>query len=409
MTQWFMLALRNVLRNARRSAMLGCTIAVGAMALLMFISYIAASLYGLRESTIRGGLGHLQIATRGQFDGYAEQQLQFGLDRTELARVETLLGQQDGVRRLVPRLSFSGLLSNGPRTLNFQGDGVDPKSEQQAFGAFQNLVAGQRLSNAESGRYQVLLGVEMARRLAVKPGDSVTMLTTTVNGSINAIDLEVCGLISTGIPASDLYLLQLPLATAQEVLRTTKISYLSVLLDDSAALPATAASLRRQLGMHQEMKTWEELAPLYTQVLALYRNQFLVFGAIIGIVVFLGVSTMTLTTIYERAREIGTLRAMGISSAAIRRLFVYEGLIQGVSGAVSGAAAAWVLIVLVNLAHIELAPPPGRNVGVALNLLWVPAYALPIIAALPLLAMLASWLVSRRIGGMAIVDSISSH
>ena len=64
---------------------------------------------------------------------------------------------------------------------------------------------------------------------------------------------------------------------------------------------------------------------------------------------------MTLTTIYERAREIGTLRAMGISHAAIRRLFVYEGMLQGLFGAVAGGVLAWVATLLVNGAKIELA------------------------------------------------------
>jgi putative ABC transport system permease protein len=408
MMQWPKLALRNVLRNARRSALLVSTIGVGALALLMFVSYIAASLYGLRESTIRGGLGHAQIAVRGQFDGYAEQQLQFGLERGQRVALEQQLRQDPAVRRVVPRLVFGGLVSNGPRTLSFQGLGVHPVAEQQAFGAFQSLSAGHALRADEAGRYQVLLGREMARRLAVKPGDSVTLMTTTVNGSINAIDLDVAGLISTGIPETDLYLLQLPLETAQEVLRTTKISYLSVLLNDTALVPAFSESMRRKLGPHMELMTWEQLAPLYRQVLALFRNQFVIFGIIIGIVIFLGVSTMTLTTIYERAREIGTLRAMGIPSAAIRRLFACEGLMQGIAGAVGGAVLAWLLALLVNLARIEMAPPPGRNVGVLLQLLWVPGYAVAIIAVLPLLAMLASWLISRRIGRMPIAASISS-
>lgn len=409
MNQWLLLALRNVYRNARRSALLSCTIAIGAMALLIFVSYIAASLSGLRESTIRGGLGHLQIAAQGQFDGYADQQLQFGLDLSERTQLEHILTQENGVRRIVPRLLFSGLISNGPRTLNFQGYGVNPEREQQAFGVFQNLTAGQRLNNTTAGRYQVLLGQEMARRLSVKPGDSITVMTTTVNGSINAIDLDISGLISTGIPETDLYLLQVPLATAQELLRTTKISYLAVLLADTEMVPFSSAHIRQQLGQHYQIKTWQQLAPLYQQVLTLFRNQFVVFGIIIGIVVFLGVSTMTLTTIYERAREIGTLRAIGIPTTAIRRLFVYEGLMQGLGGALTGGVIAWIATILINLAKIELAPPPGRNVGVLLNLLWVPSYAAAIIGLLPLIAMLASYLISRRIGRLSIVDALSTH
>lgn len=404
---WLQLALRNVLRNGRRSLLLAGSIAVGALALLLFVAYIAAALYGLRESTIRSGLGHAQLAAPSQFDDYAEQQLQFGLSPDDLNRLEQILNRQPQVRRLVPRLQFSGLVSNGARTLSFQGMGVDPARERQAFGSFQTLAAGNALNRDSAGRDQVLLGKELARRLMVRPGDSVTVMTTTALGSINAMDLEVAGTLGTGIPETDLYLLQLPLQTAQELLRSTKISTLSLLYQETEQAAAVSAGLQQALGTRYRLKTWQQLAPLYAQVLALFRNQFVVFGCIIVVIVFLGVATMTLTTIYERAREIGTLRAMGISHAAIRRLFIYEGMLQGLGGALAGGLLAWCASLALNAARIELAAPPGRNTGVMLRLMWVPEYAAAIMLALPMIAMLASWIVSRRISRLPVMQTLS--
>lgn len=151
MTQWLVLAHRNVLRNGRRSLLLGGTIAIGTLALLLFAAYIAASLDGLRESTIRGGLGHAQVSALPPADGYVEQQLQYGLDGAERSRIETLLAKMDGVRRVAPRLQFSGLVSNGPRTLTFEAQGVDPVRELQAFGTFQLLAQGAPLRAGDEG------------------------------------------------------------------------------------------------------------------------------------------------------------------------------------------------------------------------------------------------------------------
>jgi putative ABC transport system permease protein len=402
MTQWLLLAHRNVLRNGRRSLLLGGSIAVGALALLLFAAYIAASLEGLRESTIRSGLGHAQITAQPPADGYAEQQLQYGLDAGERARIEALLAQDDGVRRFAPRLQFSGLVSNGARTLNFEALGVDPQRERQAYGAFQVVVEGEPLRAGDEGRYRVLIGQEMARRLGVRPGQSLTLMTTTVQGSVNALDVDVAGIIATGVPERDLYTLQLPLETAQELLRTKKISSLSVLYQDTSGADARSAAIAHALGGKLCLQRWQELAPLYPQVVALYRNQFIVFGAIIGLIVFLGVAAMTLATIYERSREIGTLRAMGIPQAMVRRLFMLEGLLQGAFGALSGGAVAWLATIAINAAGVELAPPPGRNVGVPLHMLWRFPPSLAIMAVLPLVAMTAAWLTSRRIGRMPV-------
>lgn len=409
MMQWLVLAHRNVLRNGRRSLLLGGTIAVGTLALLLFAAYIAASLDGLRESTIRGGLGHAQIAAVPPADGYTEQQLQYGLDAGERARIEALLAPMDGVRRIAPRLQFSGLVSNGPRTLNFEAQGVDPLRERQAYGAFQVLAQGQALRAGDEGRYQVLIGKEMARRLGVRPGQSLTLMTTTVQGSVNAMDVDVAGIIATGIPERDLYTLQIPIETAQELLRTTKISHLSVLYQDTANADPLSAAIAHAIGGKLRLQRWQDLAPLYPQVMALFRNQFVVFGAIIGLIVFLGVAAMTLATIYERGKEIGTLRAMGIPQAMVRRLFMFEGLLQGAFGTLAGGTAAWLATLAINAAGIELAPPPGRNVGVPLHLLWLYQPSLAIVATLPLLAMTAAWLTSRRIGRMPVKSILTSN
>jgi putative ABC transport system permease protein len=409
MMQWLVLAHRNVLRNGRRSLLLGGTIAVGTLALLLFAAYIAAALEGLRESTIRGGLGHAQVSAVPPADGYAEQQLQYGLDGAQQSRIETLLAQTDGVRRVAPRLQFSGLVSNGPRTLNFEGQGVDPLRESQAYGAFQLLAQGGPLRAGEDGRYQVLLGKEMARRLGVRPGQSLTLMTTTVQGSVNAMDVDVAGIVATGVPERDLYTLQMPIGTAQELLRTKKISSLSVLYHDTAGADALSAAIERALSGQVRLQRWQELAPLYPQVMALFRNQFIVFGAIIGLIVFLGVAAMTLATIYERGKEIGTLRAMGIPQAMVRRLFMLEGLLQGALGALAGGTAAWLATLAVNAAGIELAPPPGRNVGVPLHLLWLFQPSMAIVAVLPLLAMAAAWLTSSRIGRMPVKAILTSN
>jgi len=409
MTQWLVLAHRNVLRNGRRSLLLGGTIAVGALAMLLFAAYIAASLEGLRESTIRGGLGHAQVTALPPADGYAEQQLQYGLDAGERERIESLLEKNEGVRRIAPRLQFSGLVSNGPRTLNFEAQGVDPLRERQAYGAFQVLAEGEPLRAGEAGRYQALIGREMARRLGAKPGQSLTLMTTTVQGSVNAMDVEVAGIIATGVPERDLYTLQLPLETAQELLRTKKISSLSVLYQDTAGADAQSAAIATALGSKVRLARWQELAPLYPQVMALFRNQFIVFGAIIGLIVFLGVAAMTLATIYERSREIGTLRAMGIPQTMVRRLFMFEGLLQGAFGALAGGVLAWLATIIINAAGVELAPPPGRNVGVPLHMLWLFQPSLAIMAVLPLVAMTAAWLTSRRIGRMPVKAILTSN
>jgi putative ABC transport system permease protein len=409
MSQWIQIAGRNVWRNGRRSVFLAGTVSIGAMALLLFIAYIAATAEGLKESIIRGGTGHLQIGKVGQFDGYEEQQLQFGLDPDEQRVVKKALSDDGRVRRVVPRLTFGGLISSGQRTLTFQGTGTDPNKERQAFGIFNSIKAGDALSGEMEQTYTAVIGQEMARRLGVKLGDTVTLMTSTVFGSINAIDVTVSGITATGTPESDLYILQIPLAAAQDLLRTKKISRLIVLLNETADTEAVRDSLSLVLKGRADIRDWRQLVPIFEQVLTLYRNQFIVFGIIICIVVFLGVSTMTLTNIFERSKEIGTMRALGIAATKVRLLFTIEGLMQGVLGVMLGLALAVCCSYFISTVGVTLPPPPGRNVGIPLRLLWIPEYAALILVALPLIAMLAALVISRRISRMPVIQALTDN
>jgi putative ABC transport system permease protein len=243
----------------------------------------------------------------------------------------------------------------------------------------------------------------------VKPGDSVTVMTSTVFGGINAIDLQISGIVGTGNPESDLFVLQTTLAAAQDLLQTEKISRLVVLLRDTAETQAVRAELVRKLGGVAEVRTWQQLMPLFDQVLSMYRNQFIVFGFIIAIIIFLGVSTMTSTNIFERGREIGTMRAIGIGARTVRFIFTVEGLLQGAAGAAAGCLVALVGSWLVSVMEVTLPPPPGRNVGVPLRLLWLPEYTSMIMIVLPVIAMCAAFIISRRIARMAVVQALSDQ
>ena len=407
MNQHIAMAFRNVLRNFRRSSFAAATIAIGGLALIAFVGYMLATFSAIRESTIRGGVGHFQIARQGQFDGYAEKPLQFGLDAAEQDAVSSNLERDTRVRRVVPRLNFGGLISNGDQTLTFQGVGVQPNIEQQAFGSFQVISSGHRLNSDIARANEVLLGKEMARRLGVKPGDQVTLMTSTVKGALNAIDVTVAGLVATGNPDSELYLLQIPIAAAQELLRTNKISLFAVLLQNNSESLVAMPILPRSASQW-EVREWRQLVPVYDQVVALYRNQFVVFGSIIALVVFLSVGTTTLTSIFERSREIGTLRAMGISESNVRLMFSLEGLILGFGGSVAAGSASFLIINVVNKLRITMPPPPGRNVGAVLHLEWDWVVAAEILTFLIFLCGAASWIISRRVARMQIVSALAS-
>lgn len=395
--KWLALGWRNVWRNNRRSLLAVSVMAVGALALLTAIGFILASFQGLRESTIRGGLGHLQVG-----EGAAI------IKPDDLVALERAAGGRPEVRFTLRRLVFEGLVSTGAVTVAALGSGVDPIKESRLSANFAPVVRGAGLP-LEDGRedFHAVLGVGLAAKLAVGPGDTITLLTTTADGILNAIDATVAGTFTTGIPDLDARQVMVGLPAARVLMNTEGASRLVVVLreGDEDAVAAVAEGLRTAFP-HHRVSTWRDLAPFYAQVVTLYGTIFMVLGAIILLVVALSATNTMLMAVSERIQEMGTLLALGIDRTRIRATFAVEGaMIGGLAGAV-GMVCAAMLALTINLAGIEMPPPPGRTMPYPLIILIdATAYA-GIFAAMVLAGAVAAWVPTARLGRLRIIDAL---
>lgn len=406
---WAALAWRNVWRNRRRSLLTISIVAVATAALALSLGFILSSFEGLKYSVIYGGMGHVQVARSEQFANLENKPLEFGITPEERQRIQPVLAQNPALRKVLGRLAFQGLISNGENTQTFVGDGVQPDAEWQVFGRSMNVVDGEYLSEDDSERFSVMLGKQLAERLHAKVGDNLTLMVAAATGQINAADVTVKGILSTGIADRDRYLLTMPLAGAQSLLRSNKISRLvAVMTSQTSTLPA-AAQVEPLLPAHFALRSWRQLNPIYDQLVALYRGQFLVFGTILLGVAFLSILNTVIMNVMERGREIGTLRAMGIDAGRIRTGFLLESFYMCGTGGLAGIAIAKLICVAVVWLKVMMPPPPGYTSGYPLQFIWVNSYVLGCAATLVLAGMIAAWFASRYVARLNVVDAINSH
>ena len=164
MATFLRIAFRNVFRNTRRTALTVLVISFGAAALILSGGFFAYNFDGLRETTIRNGLGHLQVATARYVADGEERPMQHGLER--YAELQEWLESRPHVRATAAQIDFVGLISNGDKSEAFLGSGVDPEREA-AMGFTLNLKprarigAKERVVLSEPGIY--LLRVESLR------------------------------------------------------------------------------------------------------------------------------------------------------------------------------------------------------------------------------------------------------
>lgn len=398
------LAVRNLWKNRRRSLATVLAIAIGYAAVNLFAGYISVVYQSMRASAIhQDGLGHVTIAKRGFFARGSLDPERYVFSGAELQRLEKLLrGPQ--VALVSPRLSTSGLVSNGRVSTIFIADGERP---DEANAMRQGGVGAARLDPArpDSG----LVGKGLAEMLGATVGSSLVVFTSTLAGQTNALDLGVDALWDTGVEATNDKALRLPLAFVQKLLDSDGASRVAVLLADDAAdadryrseiLPRLAAA-----GFDADVKTWVELSSWYRQVKNLFDLIFAFLFSIVFVVVLMGIVNTLSMSVMERVREIGTLRALGMKKGGVVRLFAVEGAVLGGVGCLCGAALSVSLATLINLADISYTPP-SSTAAVALSVAVQPGMLLISALILALVAMTAAFWPARRAAHIEIVDAL---
>jgi putative ABC transport system permease protein len=393
------LALRNILRNGRRSAITLTVIVFGAVGLILFGGYKARTFFALRESTINGRIGHMQIFK----EGYAKSQSQKPLDRAldNAAAIRKEIERDPRVKMTAAQITLMGLISNGEKSETFIATAVEPPKERAM--SSQRITAGKELPDNETDA--VMIGKGLAESMHVKPGDYLTLMTTTTAGSLNAMDVRVAGIFMTGVKEYDERAVKMPIAGAQQLLQTTKIEKLLVFLkntNDTAAAHQLIAS--RVKGI--EIKEWSELAPFYHQVVALYNGIFGFLGIVVFAIVVFSVANTILMSVFERTREIGTLMAMGTTRGRLRAMFMAEGVGIGIIGGLLGLAIGVLLAMLINRGNVMLPPPPGYTVGYRLQIMMQPPVLITAFLVSFVTATISSILPALKASRMKIVDAL---
>ena len=399
------LAFKNVQRNRRRSLITLLIAMVGTAAVTVGGGFASYTYESLREAAARDS-GHLILAAPGYFDHDEEKAMQYGLGDVEALRKRLLLDER--VRAVLPKVQISGLISNGDKSAVMIGTGVDPASEFHVKGPFLKVVDGTVLTpHPEPGALpEVLLGTDLARSMAAHVGSQLTLMATTTEGTLNAIDVEVRGVVSQGVPDIDKRLVLVGLQTAQRLLLTDRISSLALHLRSTDQTEEVAADLRRA-GLGLAMQTWRDQAYFYEAVRALYNRIFGLLGAIIVLIVAFAVFNTIAMAVVERTREVGTLRALGALPAQIVADFALEGLLIGAAGALLGLGLCSLVAVALQASGAMMPPPPGRSVGYPLHINLDATLFLATGALVVALSVVAAFLASRKAAARPIVEALA--
>jgi ABC-type lipoprotein release transport system permease subunit len=326
------MAWRNVWRNWRRTVIAIIAIALGLTLILIFDGMLGGMDQALYGKTVRLQGGHVQIHAPGYFEKASRMPLLPLLDPDVLAQAAR---SQPEVITVAQRIKTGGMVSSREATMPVAITGIQPEQETpQVSMVAENITQGRYLKNDDEDF--LLIGDALAQRLGVGVGDRVTLVGRATHEQMRNRTMTIVGIYDLGIKDIEEVQVYISLLEAQTLFdlrdQATEIGiYLEHLGEESAVVERL-----KPLLPGFEIHAWDTLDPTTKDLMEIEDQIMSGFGIVIMLIASVGILNLMLMAVFERTREIGILGAMGMKRWETMVLFLIEGTLIGLLGALFG-------------------------------------------------------------------------
>lgn len=455
------IALRNILRNRRRSVITLLAMVVGVQAILIFGGFSGDIARGLETGYVQRS-GHLQIQHNGYFLLGASNPSQYQI--TDYEKIIAAIRADDELKGMVkvvtPTLSFSGIAGNfsagASKPVVANGVAIEDMDKMRGWDDFHFNLPPRHLALLGTPDDATAIGTGVARMLqlctplgvsdcespthsAKKPGPSLPadiaaianevtqpqqleggapyleLLAATADGAPNVARLQVVKAERYGSKEADDSTISLHLSAAQRLLFGSNhkaATAILIQLEHSDQMAEALGSLRLLLNKIDpeeplEIHDFTVLNPFYGQVISMFESILGFISVLIAVIVMFTVGNTMNMAIMERTVEIGTLRALGERRRTIRMLFLYEGILLGVTGAAIGFVIATTLAAAINHSGITWVPPGGTNrIPISVHFSGETRMMIITFIGAVFVSSVSAWWPARRAALMPVVDAL---
>lgn len=454
------LALRNLLRNRRRSLTTLLAMVIGLVAILIFGGYKSNIMYGSETGFVQSS-GHLQIQYKDYFSEGGDNPTAYGI--ADYQRIVDVVKRDPVLAPMLtvvsPSLNLGGIAGNFSagvsRSVMASGLVVDEFNQMLLWNDYHLKSYAEPLPLVGSTPDAVVVGNGVARKLklcnALKLADCsqtasapvsegkqapddiaalsaqekstlpqqdetrIEMLAATAHGAPNVASLSVVKAKNMGIKALDDVYLAMHLAQAQKLIyghATPQVTSIRIQLHHTSQIPAARARLTQLLATEfksqpLEILDFRVLNPIFVQTAQFMDSMFGFISILIAVIVLFTVGNTMSTAVVERTVEIGTLRAIGLRRSGIRRLFLCEGVLLGFIGCAIGVLSALFIANVINNSGLTWTPPGYSYAYLILVRVW---QDMPLLigsmAGLMVVAIISAWWPANRASRMMIVDAL---
>ena len=263
---------------------------------------------------------------------------------TDYRGAAATIGTVPGVVGVTPYIYAQAMLTGGAGGTGIVLRGLDPSSAAKVLDINRYMTVGtiDTLAEADQGVPGIILGKELANQLQVTVGDRVKLISAagplTPMGVLPKIKAcRVVGLFDTGMYEYDSSLGYVSLATAQEFFDLGDTAHgIEVKVADIDSAAEIARRIEQALGPGYLAKDWMRMNRNIFSALKLEKTALSVIMALVVLVAAFNIVSTLIMVVMEKTKDIAILKSMGATSGSIMRIFMYEGLVIGLTGTILG-------------------------------------------------------------------------
>ena len=349
MKQTFKLAWRNMWRNWRRTAIAVVASVLGLILLLMMDGFIQGSDQAIFGNAVRLYGGNLQVHAPGYRDKASRLPMLPLADPAAVVKAAQALPQ---VQAVAERINTAGIIIKRGTSVPVAITAIQPDVEAPISLQAESVSQGRFLSPNDGDA--IYIGKALADRLEVGVGDNVTLLGRSKNEAMRQHDFTVVGIYDLHTPEAEKGTVFIPLADAQVLYNLRgEVTEVPIFLKQIGSEAAVMATLQKQLPNY-EIDSWQTLKGDLTETLNTKFAFTSFFGIVVIFIASIGILNLMLMAVFERTREMGVLAALGMKGRQIMGLFLLEGSLIGLVGAIIGCALGFGLIALMGNTGLDL-------------------------------------------------------
>jgi putative ABC transport system permease protein len=376
----FKIAWRNLWRNSRRSSV---TIAAMTLALwveLLYSGLVTGFMQGMERDLLDLEVGDMQVFAPG-----------YRSDPSIYTSIEDVDGRLAALASAgfaaSPRLLGGGLVAAGQSSAGAALRGVDVARDREVSLVGERVGSGAWLDSSDP--HGVVIGRRLAKTLGVKVDDELVFLAQAADGSMGNDLYTVRGIllgVADGTDRSAVFML----ADAFRDLLSFPQGVHQIIVRRPQTVPLDVAAARvRSMLPELEVKTWRELMPVIANMLESTQGLMLIVFFVIYIAVAIVILNAMLMAVFERIREFGVLKALGMEPLQIVNLIFTESAMQSAIAIAVGVTSALPLMWYLSEIGIDVGALAGTSTaGIAMRPIWKGVYSAATISG-PLIMLIA--------------------